>query len=379
MSRPNLRTLAALFAASAIAALVLAPAASASGDPVASGHFDLAFSPAFKEQLKAKRTSVRARGVSIETGSVDPVSGTASLKLSGSLKFQHRDKTVVFENLTATLGPDGALEAGALNRHGVWKHAATSLFQLSGGSVVREGFGAKVSGVQASLAPSGAGRLGRRLGVHLPSGNAGSLAVYTQPETVAVLSGLATVTQDLSPGGIAPKLRAHCIDPVDGVTASGAATKPAAGSFLIPVAGGTISPDGWNAGNVDLAGGLDVTVGGPGLPAGCPTSVVATIHFANFAVDVAHTSVLTDLTVGGPYSPFPNTVIPVELQGSRANATMLADPSNHSLTASGAQLGLDQVSAQMMNNLLPHASGGSIPSFNAGDLLGSADMTVQTR
>jgi hypothetical protein len=58
---------------------------------------------------------------------------------------------------------------------------------------------------------------------------------------------------------------------------------------------------------------------------------------------------------------------------------MLADPSNHSLTASGAQLGLDQVSAQMMNILLPHAAGGTIPSFDAGDLLGSADMTVQTR
>lgn len=379
MFHPNLRSLTTLFAASAIAALTLAPAANAAGDPVASGQFDLAFSPAFKKQLKAKRTWVRARGVSIETGSVDPVGGAASLKLSGSLKFQHRDKTVVFENLSATLGPDGALEASVLNHHGAGKRAVTTLFQLSEGSVAREGFGANVSGVQASLAPSGAARLGRRLGVRLPIGNAGSLAVYTQPETVAVVSGLATVTQDLSPGGIAPKLRAHCIDPDGGVTPSGAASKPAAGNFLIPVAGGTISPTGWIAGKVDLAGGLDVTVGGPGLPAGCPTSVVATIHFANFAVDVAHTSVLTDLTVGGPYSPFGNTVIPVELQGSTANATMVADPSNHSLTASGAQLGLDQVSAQMMNNLLPHASGGSIPSFNAGDLLGSADMTVQTR
>ncbi len=379
MSHPNLRSLITLFAASAIVALTLAPAANAAGDPVASGHFDLAFSPAFKKQLKAKRTWVRARGVSIEAGSVDPISGVASLKLNGSLSFQHRQKTVVFKNLSASLGPGGALEAGALSRHGVWKRAATTLFQLSGGSLARVGFGAKVSDVQASLAPSGAGRLGLRLGVRMPGGNAGSLAVYTQPETVAAVSGLATVTQDLSPGGIVPKLRAHCIDPVGGVTANGAATNPAPGSFLIPVAGGTISPTGWTAGKVDLAGGLDVTVGGTGLPAGCPTSVVATIHFANFAVDVAHTSVLSDLTVGGPYSPFGNSVIPVELQGSTANATMLADPSNHSLTASGAQLGLDPVSALMMNNLLPHASGGSIPSFNAGDLLGSADMTVQTR
>ncbi len=370
--------MAALLAATAIAALALAPAANAGGDPVASGHFDLALSPAFKKKLKSKRTWVKVRGVSIEAGSVDPVTGAASLKLSGRLIFQHRHKRAVFANLSATLGPAGTLEGSALNRHGSRKRAMT-LFQLSGGSVAREGFGAKVSGVRATLAPSGAGRLGRRLGVHLPAGSAGSLVVDTQPETVAVVGGMATVTQDLSPGSIADKLRAHCIDPDGGVSPSGAATEPAAGSFLIPVAGGTISPDGWTAGKVDLGGGLDVAVGGPGLPAGCPTSAVATIHFANFAVDIAHQSVLTDLSVSGPYSPFGDTSVQIELQGNTADATMLADPSTHILTASGADLGLDQPSATMMNALLPHPSGGASTNFAAGDLLGSADMTVRVR
>jgi len=72
MFHPNLRSLTTLFAASAIAALTLAPAANAAGDPVASGQFDLAFSPAFKKQLKAKRTWVRAQRDSCDGELPDP-------------------------------------------------------------------------------------------------------------------------------------------------------------------------------------------------------------------------------------------------------------------------------------------------------------------
>jgi hypothetical protein len=124
---------------------------------------------------------------------------------------------------------------------------------------------------------------------------------------------------------------------------------------------------------------MDIEVGGPGLPGGCPTSSVATVHLANFAVNVARKSVLTDFSVGGPYSPFGSTVIRTELQGDTSHATMLADPVAHVLTASGAILGLDQGSVAIMNQYLPHVSGGSSTNFAVGDMLGSASMTVNSR
>jgi hypothetical protein len=58
---------------------------------------------------------------------------------------------------------------------------------------------------------------------------------------------------------------------------------------------------------------------------------------------------------------------------------MLADPAAHVLTASGASLGLDAASVMVMNQYLPHVSGGSSTDFAIGDVLGSAGMTVNTR
>jgi hypothetical protein len=375
------RLLGLLLSASVLATMIAAPSASAAGDPVAAGRFDLALSPTFKQQLHKRHSSIAVSGLAIQGGSIDPLTGTGSLKLSGRVSFSHRGKSVSFQKLTAILGPNGTLSGNATRRHGRVASASTTLFDLSGGSIVRDGFGAQISGVQARFGSRGAGSLRQFFGVRLPSGSAGSLALNTQPATVEVLGGMATVTQDLSVGGVAGKLRAHCIDPVSGIKPSGQATQPGGpgNPFQIPVSGGTISPNGWTDGEVDLAGGMDIEVGGPGLPGGCPTSSVATVHLADFAVNVARKSVLTDFSVGGPYSPFGSNVIRVELVGDTSHATMLADPAAHLLTASGASLGLDATSVMVMNQYLPHVSGGSSTNFAVGDLLGSASMTVNTR
>lgn len=319
---------------------------------------------------------MRVSGLGIQSGSVDPLTGHATLKLGGSLQFKHGKQKMSFQKLTATIGPGGALTGSAMG-HGKAAARPTTLFWLNGGSVTRDGFGANVTGVQASFA--GAKSLGRSFGVKLPAGNVASLDVQTQPETVEVTGGSATVTSNFS-SDIVSKLRAHCIDPVAGVTPSGAATQSGGPGtpFQIPVSGGTISPNGWTAGVVDLGGGLDIQVGGSGLPSGCPTNQVAIIHVSNLAVNVAHKSVLADLSVESPYSPFGDAVMKVEMQGDVSSATMTADPANHVLNASGAALGLDSASVTVMNAYLPHASG-SVPDFAVGDVLGTSSMTVQTR
>ncbi len=369
------RMLATTLAASAFSAAALAPNASAAGDPVASGHFDFALSPAFTEQLRARHVSVRTKDLTIQSGAVDPTTGAATLKLGGSVRFKHRGQQITFGKLSATIGGDGSLKGSRLTRKGAAAGSLT-LFRLSGGSVAREGFGARVSGVDASFG-SATHKLARKLSVRLPGGTAGSLVVATQPATVEVLGGNATVTQN---SALASTLRSHCVDPVNGITVNGDATEPGGPGtpFQIPVSGGTISPNGWTDGVVDLAGGMDIEVGGPGLPSGCPSSSVATVHLANFAVNVANKSILSDFSVGGPYSPWPGMVLRVELQGDVSHATMLADPANHSLTASGAQLGLDPTTTMVMNQYLPHANGAVTP-FAVGDVLGSAAMSVSTR
>lgn len=370
--------LAAVLTVSALGATPLAQTAAAAGDPVSSGQFKLSVSPAFKARLKAKHVRMRVRGLQIQSGAVDPLTGHATLKLGGNVQFKHGKRRIRFQKLTATIGPGGALTGNAL-RHGHPATKPTTLFWLSGGSVAREGFGAHVSGVQATFA--GPKSLGRALGVKLsPGGNVATLEVQTQPETVEVLGGSATVTPNLS-SDLTDKLRAHCIDAVAGVTPSGAATQAAGPGtpFQIPVSGGTISPNGWTAGQVDLAGGLDIQVGGSGLPSGCPTSSVAIIHVSNLAVNVAHKSILADFSVESSSSPFGNGSMPVEMKGDVSHASMIADPANHLLTASGAALGLDSNSVTVMNAFLPHASSGPVPDFAAGDVLGTASMTVNTR
>jgi hypothetical protein len=369
------RMLATTLAASAFAAAALAPSASAAGDPVASGHFDFAISPAFSKQLRARHFSVRTKSLTIQSGNVDPTTGAATLKLGGSVRFKHRGQRITFGKLTATIGGNGSLRGSRLTRRGASTGSLT-LFELNGGSVVREGFGARVSGVQATFGDA-TRKLSQKLGARLPGGTAGSLVVATQPATVEVLGGNATVTENPS---LSSTLRSHCIDSVNGVTVNGDATEPGGPGtpFQIPVSGGTISPNGWTDGVVDLAGGMDIQVGGPGLPSGCPSSSAATVHLANFAVNVANKSILSDFSVGGPYSPWPGMVLRVELQGDVSNATMLADPANHSLTASGAQLGLDPTTVMIMNQYLPHASG-TVTPFQVGDVLGSASMSVSTR
>jgi hypothetical protein len=372
--RASKSILAAVLTVSALGATPLVPSAAAAGDPVSSGQFNLSVSPGFKARLKAKHVRMRVRGLAIESGSVNPLTGHATLKLSGSLQFKHGKQKVSFQKLSATIGPNGSL-TGSAKRRGRLAAKPTTIFWLNGGSVARDGFGANVTGVRASFA--GAKSLGRSFGVKLPGGNVAWLDVQTQPETVEVLGGSATVNQNFSSDLVA-KLRAHCIDPVAGVTPSGAATGGSGNPIQIPVSGGTISPTGWTAGVVTLAGGLDIQVGGAGLPSGCPTSSVAIVHVSNLAVNVAHKSILTDFSVESPYSPFGDAVMKLEMQGDVSNATMTADPANHRLDANGAALGLDSTSAMIMNQYLPHASG-SVPDFAVGDVLGTAAMTVHTR
>ena len=167
MSRATLAT-----AASACAAMVMAPMASAAGDPVASGRFDLALSPALKAGLKQEGASIKASGISIASGSINPVTGAASLKLNGSLQLRRGTTIVRFRKLGATLGSAGTLTGAAVGPRGAQKRP-TTILNLKGGSVSRAGFGAEVDGIQVRLAKGGAKKLRRTLGLRVPAVDVG--------------------------------------------------------------------------------------------------------------------------------------------------------------------------------------------------------------
>ena len=162
-----------------VAALVFAPTAFGAGDPVASGSFHLKLSRSFQQQLRRNGVAMKPKVFSVEQGSIDPITGTGTLTLKGKLRFKHGHKKVVYNKVTATLGSNGVLKGGGVK-----------LFNLRGGTVVRNGFGADVSGVKASFRKGAAKKINKRLGLHsLHRASAGSLSVSEQPQTVEVTGG----------------------------------------------------------------------------------------------------------------------------------------------------------------------------------------------
>jgi len=133
----------AIVALSVAALLAFAPTAFGAGDPVRTGSFQLKLSHSFKKQLSNHGVAITPKSYAIKSGSIDPTTGTGTLTLKGKLRFKHGHKKVVYKKVTATLGPNGFLKGGGVK-----------LFNLTGGTVVRNGFGADVSGELEVLAPS---------------------------------------------------------------------------------------------------------------------------------------------------------------------------------------------------------------------------------
>lgn len=366
---PGLRS--ALPALALAAALALAPAAFAAGDPVRSGSFDLKLSGAFKSQLSRHRVAMAPRSFAIKSGSVDPITGSGSFALNGRMTFKHGKTKVVYKHLTVTLGQGGALKGGR-----------TTLFGLSGGSVKRNGFGAIVSGVDATFPSSAAASLGRKLKLSsLRAVNAGLLSVSELPQTVEVLSGTATVTPDMSAGSVASKLAAHCVDPSTGISVIAPGTQPGGPgtTFSFPVVFGNIDPGGIG-GTIQESGGIQLANGGAGLPAGCPASNTFTIRLSDLSADLGTQQVSAQVSLSGPGSPFGDidTVVsfPIDINDAWENA----DPFNLAVATNGSVIRLNAAAAQLMNYVLPQPSP-SDPSmqFADGDSFGTAGLSVQVR
>jgi hypothetical protein len=333
--------------------------------------------------LKLSPTSLN---LPIGGGAVDPIDGSGTVRVSGSFKAKRgKGKT----NVTIT-----ALNFGANGGQGsisakVGKKGVSAFGTLVGGSVSRDGWGAKIDNVSASIAGKGAQALnqafsprkgkgakksaGGRVKAGQPLGTV--VSVTTVPLAVEVVpGGTMTLHTDLL-GAFASKLPQHCISALSGVTPVPPATQSLA-DFSFPVTGGSAAPD-FSAGELVTGGGQTLAkTGGLGTPSACSTAdppIGTKLVSTNIGVDFANnylnsTAALpTGVSLRAPLASV-----------DFSTGTRSLDPNTKQLTVTGAKVTLSFPAALTLNQFFPTESGNASDDFVAGDAIGTIDISGAT-
>jgi hypothetical protein len=274
---------------------------------------------------------------------------------------------------------------------------------LSGGTLARDGWGAKLDDATVKLAKKGSRALNRAFSGRHGKGKAsaakagqtlGTVSATTVPLTVEVVPGSGSIKlfASLDSGSLTDKLPSHCVDTVTptpivsepGVSAIAPATLevlPPPPTFTFPVSGGAVAPD-FTDGRLITAGGQKVTknngpltpgMGGAPCSTSAPpigTSILSTDFEAEFSLNALAA----------------NTTLPTGSIGLGAlgaidwsTGTRSIDPNTKKLTVSGATLRLDGLSAFVLGQVLPNVSDDPNDDFKGGDLIGTLDMTATLR
>jgi hypothetical protein len=333
--------------------------------------------------LKLKPSSLT---LPITGGAVDPVDGSGTAQVTGGFKVKrgkHKAKvSITTFNLGANGGP-GSIVAK------VGKDFVNGFGTLSGGTVTRDGWGAKIANISATIAGPGARALNRALSPKKKKGakkskgggvKAGQplgtiVSLTTDPLSVEVVPGTGSMELVTNLGGaFASKLPQHCISLL-GVTAipPGMMEVLPVGGFTFPVAGGSAAPD-FSAGELLTAGGQTLTKdNGLGTPGGCSAGPPVGTHLlsTDFGVSFALNNLSAIATLPGgttlPRAPLADIDFST---GSRS-----VDPSTKTLTVTGATIKLASLAAPLLNQNFPTESGNSSDDFAAGDLIGTINIT----
>ena len=236
--------------------------------------------------LKLKPSSLN---LPITGGAVDPIDGSGTVQVSGGIQARRgKAKTkvrITALNLAAN-GGQGSVSAK------VGKKGVTPFATLTGGTVTRDGFGAKIENVTITLAGKGAQALNRafspkkkgkasaaaKKGVKAGQPLGKVVSVVTVPLAVGIVPNTGTLSLSTGvTGAFANKIPKHCISLLGGVTPIAPATQTLA-NFSFPVSGGAVAPD-FSAGEVLTAGGQKLTKDdGLLTPGGCAISQPAGGH-----------------------------------------------------------------------------------------------------
>jgi hypothetical protein len=355
------------------AGLALATPALAAQDELSGGTVTLETTGS--KALKLKPSSLN---LSITSGAVDPVGGDGTVKAAGTLRVKAGKRKATVKISVFTFGANGG--PGKIGAK-VGKKRVSGFGDLSGGTVVRDGFGAQITGVAASLSVGGAKALNKALkaGKAIKAGQPlGSVSATTIPKTVEVLPG-GSMTLHTEPG-LVTKFLAHCINALPGAGGvypiAPATQDPVSAAFTFPVTGGALAPS--------LADGKVITGGGQGLT----KNMGSATPFGACDLDpqVGTTVLQSQLTANFAGNSLAGSVqLPTQTQiATIANidfstGTKSFDPATNQVTVAGATVTLDRLSAIILNQVFPNRSGDPANDFSGADVLGTLDLTANLR
>ena len=368
------------------ALLVAASPALAGQDELKGGSVVLKLQKSHGLKLKPANVSFAITG-----GSVDPVDGSGTVQVLGSVKARRGKGKTKLKITAFNLGANGG--QGSIVAK-VGKDFVNGFGILSGGTVTRDGWGAKIENVSAKISAKGARALNQALS---PKGNGASksagggvkagqplgriVSLTTIPLSVQVVPNTGTMTLNTDAlGPFVSKLPKHCIDPLSGgVSPIAPATAGGLGGavYTFPVTTGAIAPD-FSAGELFTAGGQTITKNStlPGVvtPASCTSSspptgseLKSTDLSATFDSNLLKSIATLPAGTALPRAPLADIDFST---GSRS-----VDPSTKTVSITGATVKLSALAAPLLNQTFPTQSGSASDDFAAGDLIGTIDIS----
>jgi hypothetical protein len=370
-----------------VACLAIVATAMAGQDPLKGGSVAIQL-----QGSKALKLSPASLSLPITGGAVDPIDGSGSVTTAGAFKAKHGGRKVKVKITGLTFGANGAPGTIAAK---IGKKKVARFGALAGGTTTRDGWGAKIDNVTATLASKGASALntafnpkggkgaksaakgGVRAGAPL-----GSVTATTVPQTVEVLPGGETdLVADMA---FVNKLRTHCVDALYVVDPGVSAIPPAtlnllSSTFTFPVVGGTIAPD--------LSDGRLITSGGQLIKKNNspinPDASACSAADPPFGTSVTQTDFETDFALNAfsaqavtPSGPLGLGAVG-ELHLDQGTASV--DPNTKDITISNVPLTLAFLAAQVLNTVFPNVSGDPANDFQQGDPVGTLSITAKAR
>jgi hypothetical protein len=374
-----------------LALLTLASTASAGQDELKGGSVVMQLQSSHGLKLKPRSVTLTITG-----GAIDPVDGSGTAQVSGGFKARRakgKGKTKV-KITTLTLGPNGGPGSIAAK---VGKDFVNNFGTLRGGTVTRDGWGARIENVSASFAGRGAKALNSAFSPRKRKGAKKSargrvkagralgriVSMTTDPLAVEVVPGTGSLELHTSAmGPFVSKLPSHCIDPLPTGSPPGVAPiAPATTSGLLgtdysfPVTTGAIAPD-FSAGELFTGGGQTITKNSTGLvtPGACTSSAPPTgsdLKSTELSVTFAQSLLraIATLPTGTTLPRAPLATIDF------STGTRTVDPSTKTVSVTGATVTLASLAAPLLNQTFPTESGSASDDFATGDLIGTIDVT----
>ncbi len=347
-------------ASTLLAALLLAPLAKATYDPIAGGAAKLTLDKGFVSQMRSEGVKVTATApaklkgntvlLPVSGGALDPTASKGQIEAEGSVVFQAANRKLPLRQIEV-------------------KTKKTPLYAKVGGGQLklasakslafkREGFGSSFAAKGLVLTQKVATRLNKKLRTKdfFKEGQLiGNLKSTTQPQVVAILpQGQATLIPD--PAFLA-KLKGLFVslNPI-----SPAELSPGPVLHLPIAGGGALAPDG-SEGTLRTAGAIELLQLGAGQ-----------VFQREYWFDLGAKATAAEVDVE-PTPAFPGKLGQVGVFGiDLSHAAISSDPKSRTISVTGASLTLSAQSAQTFNEAFAQGR----PTFAAGEVFGTVGFAA---